>query len=77
MELMFIQKFQIPFGNFKDLTTKPAYHTMRGQQKVAFNPIFVCVKLDSDHDLPPPKDMWMTRVSQVACQGPLQFQNKT
>jgi hypothetical protein len=40
-KLMFIQEFQIPLYNFKNLSAKPANHTVRGQQVVASYTILV------------------------------------
>ena len=55
MKLMSIQELEIALGNLEDLAAQTPDDGVRGQQKVAFDTVFVRRKPDSDHRKPPPK----------------------
>jgi hypothetical protein len=52
MELMFIQKFQVPFGNLEDLAAQPPNDTVRRQQEITLDTVVVGNELDSNHKMP-------------------------
>ena len=56
MKLMFIEEFQIAFGDLENLAAQPADDRIRREDVIAPDAIFVCRKLNSYHGLPPPKN---------------------
>jgi len=48
---MFIQQFEVVFGDLEYLTPEPPCYRRRGQQIIAFDAILIAMELNSNHGL--------------------------